>query len=78
MICEVRNIARGHEALRQGKWRRDYHNLGHIPDLPGYTVGLIGLGAIGQAVAKRLAGFSMKLIAADPYVPDAILTKLNV
>lgn len=78
MICEVRNIARGHEALRQGHWRRDYHNLGHIPDLPGYTVGLIGLGAIGQAVARRLAGFGMELLAADPYVPDAIMDKLNV
>jgi len=78
MICEVRNIARGHEALRQGRWRREYHNLGRIPDLPGYTAGLIGLGAIGQGVAKRLAGFGMKLLAADPYVPEAVLAELNV
>jgi D-3-phosphoglycerate dehydrogenase len=78
MICEVRNIARGHEALRQGRWRRDYHNLGRIPDLPGYTVGLIGLGAIGQGVARRLAGFGMKVVAADPYVSEAVLAELNV
>ena len=77
MICEVRNIARGHEALRRGRWRRDYHNVGRIPDLPGYTVGLIGLGAIGQGVAKRLNGFGMKVLAADPYVPDDILNELN-
>ena len=78
MICEVRNIARGHEALRQGRWRRDYHNLGHIPDLPGYTVGLIGFGAIGQGVARRLGGFGMKVLAADPHVPDSVLAGLNV
>ena len=78
MICEVRNIARGHEALRQGRWRRDYHNLGRIPDLPGYTVGLIGFGAIGRGVARRLAGFGMKLLAADPFVSDATLADLNV
>lgn len=78
MICEVRNIARGHEALRQGRWRRDYHNLGRIPDLPGYTVGLVGFGAIGQGVARRLGGFSMKLLAADPYVSDEILASHHV
>ncbi len=78
MICEVRNIARGHEALRQGRWRRDYHNLGRIPDLPGYTVGLVGLGAIGRGVARRLAGFGMKIMAADPYVPETVLQGLGV
>lgn len=77
MICEVRNIARGHEALHNGYWRRDYHNVGRIPDLPGYTIGLIGLGAIGQGVAKRLSGFNMNVLVADPYVPDSILENLN-
>jgi D-3-phosphoglycerate dehydrogenase len=64
--------------LRQGHWRRDYHNLGRIPDLPGYTVGLVGLGAIGRGVARRLAGFGMKIITADPYVPEAVLYELGV
>ncbi len=78
IICEARNIARGHEALRQGHWRRKYSNSGRIPDLPGYSVGLIGLGAIGQGVAKRLRAFGMRLMAADPYVSDVVLTELGV
>ncbi len=77
MICEARNIARGHHGLKTGQWRRRYHNLNNIPDLPGRTVGLVGLGAIGQAVARRLAGFDMKVLAYDPFVPPAAAAKVN-
>ncbi len=78
MICEARNIARGHEALRRGAWRRDYHNLGNIPDLSGKTAGLIGFGAIGSAVAKRLLGFGMRVLAADPYVAETTIGRSGV
>lgn len=77
MICEARNIARGHHGLKAGQWRRRYHNLGNIPDLPGRTVGLVGLGAIGQAVARRLAGFDMTVLAYDPFVSPAAAAKVN-
>jgi D-3-phosphoglycerate dehydrogenase len=39
-------------------------------DLTGKTVGLVGFGRIGRAMARRCAGFDMKLIACDPYVKD--------
>ncbi len=78
MICEARNIARGHAGLRRGEWIRRYSNLGQIPDLPGRTAGLIGLGAIGQATARRLGGFDMNIVAYDPYVDPAIAQKLSV
>jgi len=77
LICEARNIARGHFALHRGEWRRRYHNLGKIPDLPGRTVGLVGLGAIGQAVARRLRGFDMKVIAYDPYVSKEVAQQVE-
>jgi D-3-phosphoglycerate dehydrogenase len=68
MIAESRNIARGHAGLKRGAWIRRYPNLGHIPELPGRVAGLIGLGAIGRATARRLRGFDMRILAFDPFV----------
>ncbi len=67
IICEARNIARGHHGILTGRWIRDYSNSGMIPDLPGRTVGLIGCGAIGIKVAKKLSGFDMTLLGYDPF-----------
>jgi D-3-phosphoglycerate dehydrogenase len=41
-----------------------------IPDLPGKTAGIVGLGEIGRKVAKRLAGFDMRILAYDPFVKE--------
>jgi D-3-phosphoglycerate dehydrogenase len=68
LIAEARNIGRGHLGLKQGRWTREYPNSGHIPDLPGKTVGIVGLGEIGRKVARRLAGFDMTVLAYDPFV----------
>ena len=70
MIAECRNIARGHQGLKEGRWIREYPNTAHIPDLPGKTVGIIGLGEIGLKVAKRLTGFDMHMIGCDPFVTE--------
>lgn len=70
MLCESRNIAKGHMGLKSGQWIRIYPNSGNIPDLPGKTVGIIGLGEIGQKVAKRLVGFDVKLLGYDPFVKN--------
>ncbi len=67
MICEFRNIARSHMVMKQGGWKSDYPNIDYVPDLPGKTVGLVGLGEIGLKVAQRLFGFEVKLLACDPY-----------
>lgn len=75
LIAECRNIARGHLGLKEGRWIREYPNTAQIPDLPGKTVGLVGLGEIGLKVARRLTGFDMKIIGYDPFasqVPDYV------
>jgi len=71
LICEARNIARGHHGLKGGRWLREYPNSGHILDLPGKTVGIVGLGDIGRRVARRLSGFDMRILAYDPFVKSA-------
>jgi D-3-phosphoglycerate dehydrogenase len=75
LIAECRNIARGHHGLKNGRWIREYPNSGSIPDLPGKTVGIVGLGEIGRKVARRLAGFDVRILAHDPFVkepPDGV------
>ena len=67
MICEARNIAKGHHGIKNGDWIRDYPNSGMIPDFGGRTVGLIGYGEIGRLVAKKLSGFDMNIIVYDPF-----------
>jgi D-3-phosphoglycerate dehydrogenase len=70
IICEARNIARGHLGIKTGKWIREYPNSGIIPDLPGRTAGLIGFGEIGRKTARRLSGFDMEILIYDPFAKD--------
>jgi D-3-phosphoglycerate dehydrogenase len=48
---------------REGRWPRSTGI-----ELYGKTMGILGLGAVGKAVAKRAAGFSMNILAYDPYI----------
>lgn len=68
ILCELRNIARGHAAMMQGNWRRKYSNSDFMGDMQEKTVGLIGFGEIGRAVTKKLSGFEVRIIAYDPFV----------
>src|SRR5687768_7897087 len=55
-----RRVAQGHMAMARNDWSQYW---GH--DVNGKTLGIIGCGRIGQAVAKRAAGFDMRIIAYD-------------
>jgi D-3-phosphoglycerate dehydrogenase len=68
ILGEVRNIARSHAALKTAQWRKTFPNSNEIPELFGKTVGLIGLGAVGNLVAGYLHAFGCTVIAYDPYV----------
>jgi D-3-phosphoglycerate dehydrogenase len=46
--------------------------------MAGRTMGLVGLGNIGRAVARKLGGWGIRLLATDPYVPPELATELNV
>jgi D-3-phosphoglycerate dehydrogenase len=51
---------------------------GGAGSLHGETVGIVGLGNIGSAFARRVAAFETRVIACDPYVDDAHFAKLGV
>ena len=71
MICETRNIARAHMALKNGEWREKFPNVGQVYELRGKTIGLIGFGTIGRLVAEKLMPFHVNVIATDPAIsPD--------
>ncbi len=60
MLNLVRPILNAAALTRQGEWPR-----AHGTTLAGKTIGLIGLGAIGKEVARRLAGFDCRVVATD-------------
>ncbi|HWB03756.1 MAG TPA: phosphoglycerate dehydrogenase [Verrucomicrobiales bacterium] len=72
MLTVARRIHEGFLAMRDGLWVP-----GWGPDMEGTTLGLVGCGGIGQAVAKRAAGFGMRIIACDPS-PTAEADRLGI
>lgn len=61
-------------AMREGGYR--VSQAGHM--VRHHTVGMIGLGNVGQAVARRLGGWECRLIATDPYVSKDVPAELGV
>ena len=63
LLACARNVVKGDMFVREGRWK-----VGWMPDLMlgyevhGATLGIIGLGRIGSAVARRARGFGMKVI----------------
>ncbi|WP_420645060.1 phosphoglycerate dehydrogenase [Candidatus Leptofilum sp.] len=73
MLNLLRPIETAVTETRQGGWPR----LKGL-SLVGKTVGIIGLGAIGKAVAQRLAGFECRLLAFDVATDDAYAQQMGV
>jgi lactate dehydrogenase-like 2-hydroxyacid dehydrogenase len=72
MLAVARRLVEGDRAVRAGNWAgwRPTHMLAH--DVSGKTLGIVGLGRIGLAVALRAhAGFGMRVQAYAPRWPDA-------
>lgn len=64
LLSLMNNMRRADREIRNGIWRRE-ENRGY--ELMGRTVALIGYGHNGQAMAKKLSGFGVKVIAYDKY-----------
>ena len=68
LLANARNVVPANITLKNGEWKRS--KFGGI-ELQDKTIGIVGLGKIGQLVAKRLAGFDVKFVAYDPYVTES-------
>jgi glyoxylate reductase len=70
ILAARRRIGAAGASLASGSWAlfrmHDYLGL----DIHGATLGLIGYGQIGRAVARRAHGFGMRVLHHDPYAPD--------
>lgn len=72
LLSIARQVHVGHQNMSQGEWKPAW---GH--DVHGKTLGILGCGRIGQAMARRGAGFGMRLLAHD-VCPDPITEKQGV
>ena len=65
MLALSRNVAKANDSLKAGKWDR---NKFTGSQLGGKTLGIVGLGRVGLAVAKRAKGFDMEVVGFDPFL----------
>lgn len=73
LLAVARRLPAAERFLRNGQWRRwDVDLLAGI-DLGGKTLGIVGMGRIGQAVARRAQGFAMRVLYASPRPLDGAL-----
>lgn len=75
LLAVARHIPAADTSLRGGQWKRTAFSG---VELAGKTVGVVGLGKIGQLVAQRLAAFGTELIAYDPYVSPGRAAQLGI
>lgn len=75
LLSLARHIPAADATMRAGKWdRKRFTGI----EISGKTVGIIGLGRIGYAVAQRLRAFDVTLIAYNPFVPEETTRQLGV
>ncbi|HWL07674.1 MAG TPA: phosphoglycerate dehydrogenase [Planctomicrobium sp.] len=75
MMALVRGIGPASNSMREGKWdRKSYTGT----QLAGKTVGVIGLGRIGIAVAKRCRGLEMTVLGFDPFLGEEKAAQLGI
>jgi len=75
ILALSRNIASADASLRAHKWDR---NKFMGVQLAGKTLGIVGMGRIGQAVAQRARAFDMRVIGYDPFLSPDRATELGI
>jgi len=75
MLALARNLVPAYASLVEGRWEHDRF-VGR--QLAGKTLGIVGLGRVGQAVAVRAAALEMKILGYDPFLSAARANELGV
>jgi len=71
LMAAARRISEAERFARAGRWKTWGPTLLMGQDVYGATLGIVGMGRIGQAVARRARGFEMRVLYADPSEPEA-------
>jgi lactate dehydrogenase-like 2-hydroxyacid dehydrogenase len=73
LMAAARRLPEADRYVRDGRWKTWGPLLLLGPDVHGATIGIVGFGRIGQAVARRAQGFGMKILYHDlQRLPDAV------
>ncbi|SOX52974.1 phosphoglycerate dehydrogenase, partial [Mycobacterium ahvazicum] len=75
LLSAARQVPAADASLREHTWKRSSFNG---TEIFGKTVGVVGLGRIGQLVAQRIAAFGTHIVAYDPYVSPARAAQLGI
>jgi len=75
LLAAARQVPAADASLRAHAWKRSSFSG---TEIFGKTVGVVGLGRIGQLVAQRIAAFGTHVIAYDPYVSPARAAQLGI
>ncbi len=76
LLACIRNVVGKHKKMERDSW--DPNPLEPLYRTSGRTLGLVGLGNIGQAVARKMGGWGMRLLATDPYLDPQRAKDLSV
>ncbi len=79
LLAAARQVVQADHFVRDGSW--DFLDLDIFvgPDLKGATLGVVGYGRVGRAMARRSAGFDMRVLCYDPtFVPDGLATACSL
>ena len=72
LMAAARRVTEGDQQVRSGGWKT-WEPMGLLgADIHGATLGIIGYGRIGQAMARRARGFEMRVLFYDPTHPDEL------
>src|ERR687891_432221 len=75
MLALSRGVAAADAAMKRAVW--DKKKLVGA-ELRGKTLGIVGLGRIGQEVASRARGFGMTIVAHDPFISELVAESLDI
>ena len=75
ILAAYRHVVAGDNSTRAGLWEKKKF-MGR--ELTGKTVGILGLGHIGQLLVKRLGGFEVKIMGYDPFISADMANQMGV
>ncbi|HEY7268619.1 MAG TPA: D-glycerate dehydrogenase [Dehalococcoidia bacterium] len=78
ILAVARRVVEGDRLVREGGWGPWHPSFMLGRDLSGATLGIVGLGAIGEAVAKRALGFGMRVLYTSRHRKPETEAKLGI